>query len=60
MNFTLFEITKYDEQWWIGVFGVVLDCFDFDAHLFYIERDMGKWKLDFLWLRPFWIKYKEE
>ena len=55
MRFLLFEATKYDEQWWIGLFGIEVG--DFDGHLLYIERDLDHWKLDLLWLRPLWVKY---
>ena len=43
-----------NEQCWLGLLG--FEHGDFDGHLLYIEWDMGSWKLDFLWLRPLYLK----
>ena len=58
--FSLLEIYKSEEQWWFGFFGVTSNINYGNKYLFYIERDNGYWKFDLLFLREWFLDFKEK
>lgn len=49
MRFSIFECAKYDKHWWVSLVGIEIG--DGEMYLFHVERDMGVWKFDILFLR---------
>jgi hypothetical protein len=54
-RFLLFDIAISHDQWWIGIANI--ERYDFDGHLFYLEKQHGYWKCDILWMRTLILRF---